>query len=201
MLRPNVRGIAALLLFLLTGCATPCKVNTDIWHSLTPEQRGEADVLETVLAKLGARCLAENPGQPCTPPKVLLTWAGTQPQYARVTHTILIPAWALKSETRPTMAHEIGHAWWADARDDCGTPEKLILCEYNANHHAIFVLMVGYGYDERTAIRMRWSVLVWSVASAVKPSPGHPDACAELHAFERRLGIREYACTERVSKR
>src|SRR5512137_2155085 len=53
-------GGLVLLLIVSLGCATPGKVSTDIWHSLTPEQRAEADAVEAALGKLKVSCLAEH---------------------------------------------------------------------------------------------------------------------------------------------
>lgn len=201
-----------LLLLVITGCATPGTVNTDIWHSLTPEQRAEADVVEAALAKLRASCLAEqqaDPQQapdPCHLPQVYLIHGGLdRPPYNRIGHPIQTPASMLRPEWqyRAVMAHEIAHSWWSDARDDCKPDAKAVRCEYNANFHAITVLEQGYGYTNHEAAVMMWRLLSGMVRIKVKPSPGHPDACAELHNYERRItGIASLsACTETVAGR
>jgi N-formylglutamate amidohydrolase len=96
------------------------------------------------------------------------------------------------------MAHEIGHAWWADASADCQSEAKAYMCEQNANYQAGHVLIVGYGYNDAAAVQMMWDQLVFMAQNGAKPSHGHPDACAELHAFERRVGRSPlYACEEK----
>lgn len=203
--------VFTLVLVMLMGCATPGTVSTDIWHSLTPAQRAEADVVETALSKLRALCLAEHQADqpatdPCVLPQVhLVRWGIKRAQYNRFGHVIEIPVSTLRSEWayRATMAHEIGHAWWADARDHCQPEAQAIRCEYNANFHAIAVLELGYGYTNHEATVLMWRLLSGAVRIKVKPSPGHPDACAELHDLEKRLtGISSpYACTELAATR
>lgn len=199
-------GMSLLLLVSLTGCATPGKVSTDICHSLSPAQRAEADVVEAALAKLQAQCLTEHPDWPCVLPKVFLVqWGLERARYNRVGHLIQIPVSMLRPERsyRTIMAHEIAHAWWPDARDHCVTEAQAVQCEYNANFHAIAVLEQGYGYSNHEAALMMWRLLSGMVRIKVKPSHGHPDACAELHDLEKRLtGITSpYACSELTATR
>ena len=203
-------GGLVLLLMVSLGCATPGKVSTDIWHSLTPEQRAEADVVEAALGKLRALCLAEHQADhpatdPCVLPHVhLVRWGIKRAQYNRAVHSIEIPVSMLRPEWsyRAVMAHEIAHSWWSDARDHCGPEAQAVRCEYNANIHAIAVLEHGYGYSNHEAAVMMWRLLSGMVRIKVKPSHGHPDACAELHDFEKRAGATSlYACTETVAWR
>jgi hypothetical protein len=129
----------------------------------------------------------------------VVIWSGTTPQYQHSGHAILVPASAPNPSLRVVMAHEIGHSWWADARDDCQGKAKAFTCEQNANVHGTQVLRDGYGYSEADAIRMTWAYLVGSVQNGVKPSRGHPDACRELHAFETRVGTTSlYQCQEKA---
>src|SRR5262249_14058485 len=154
------------------------KVQTDIWHSLTPAQQDEARVLEAAIAKLEAACRAQVPAPAtCTPPTVRITREGTSPQFVHSPHgLILAPAWTLAPEFRAIMAHDLAHAWFADARDDCGTPAGRTRCEWRANFHAAEILVRGYGYDEITAARKVHALLVVYVQRG-KPTPGHDDYC------------------------
>ncbi|HET9924342.1 MAG TPA: hypothetical protein VFS98_09485 [Methylomirabilota bacterium] len=196
MRRGLALALALSLGLLLTGCVSSGKVGTDIWHSLTPAERTEADVLEQAMAKLAALCHEENPKDPCLPPRVYVHGNGSSPEYG-AGHIISVPRRALDPRLRPLMAHELSHAWFADARDDCQTEAKAVICERNANFHGIAVLMAGYRYDARTATKMMWALLAVEVRSHVKPSRGHPDACAELHDFERRMdAVTYYQCDE-----
>lgn len=184
---------------MLTGCVSAGQVGTDIWHALTPAERAEADVLEQAMAKLAALCREQNPGGPCVPPAGVVTWSDTTPHYGPG-HLISVPRLALDPRLRAVMAHELAHAWFADARTACQAGWKAVVCERNANLHGIQILVAGYGYDASTAGSMMWASLVTAVQQGVKPSPGHPDPCAELHDYERRAGASAlYACTERTA--
>ena len=192
-------GVVAALILTSAACATPGTVKTDVWHTLTPDQQSEAQVIEGVLAKLAAECKTRRPESECVPAKVLVTMSGTTPQYQRNGHTILVPARTLNPAYRAVMAHEITHSWVPEARDDCRGEAKAFACEQAANFYGAIVLKEGYGYSEPVAIRAMWDMLVLFVVNNAPPSHGHPDSCAELHAFERMVKASElYPCQEKA---
>jgi hypothetical protein len=188
-------GLAAMLLF---GCASPGQVKPDVWHRLTTEQQAEATVVEGALAKLVEECRTVHPADQCVPAKVLVTWEGTTPHYSVETHTIFIPAKMLDPLLRAVVAHEIAHSWYPSARDCQGT--KVPSCEDEANWLGIAVLQVGYGMPEQNAIRLMWVTLRVAASKPTAPTRAHPDFCAELHRFERRIGaVTPDACQERAA--
>ncbi len=195
---------ALVLAGTLAGCVSAGRVGTDVWTTLTPEQRAEADRFEAAMARMAAACRAEHhapaddPQRRCVPPKTYVHRDGVRPHYTPATGLLSIPRNALVPALRPLLAHEAAHAWYADARDDCQGAAKAVACERNANLHGVHVLVVGYGYGEQEAVTAMWRMLVAAVRAGAAPSPGHPDPCAELKDFERRVGTTQpYACQER----
>jgi hypothetical protein len=170
------------VIFLTTGCVTAGKVETDIGHSLTPEQRAEASMLEVAIENIRAKCAEQVPAVTCTLPWVVVSETVSVAVYRN--GSVFIPPQQLHPAFRPLVAHELAHHYFSDARNCRG--ERLVVCERNGNVHGIQVLMVGYGYDLPTAARLMHAYLVVGV-TVNKPLPGHPDACAELHDFERRV--------------
>jgi len=190
----------ALLAALCSGCASSGQVGSDIWTSLSPAERAEADVLEQAMAKLAAHCREQNPADPCVPPKVYAHGDGTTPRYGPG-HIISIPRLALDPRLRSLTAHELSHAWFADARELCQTDQ--VQCERNANVHGIEVLMIGYGSSEERAAGLMRALLVAMVTSHAKTSRAHPDWCAELHDYQRRVyaaSVNPYSCEEVAAK-
>lgn len=192
--------LASLMLLAATcyGDAEPGKVTSSI--RLTPAERAEADALEQAMSKLATRCREQNPADPCVPPKAYVQGDGVAPHYYPE-HIIKIPHLALDPRLRPLTAHELSHAWFADARELCQSDQ--VQCERNANVHGIEVLMVGYGYSEERAAGMMRALLVAMVKSNAKTSRSHPDWCAELHDYQRRVyaaSVDPYPCEEVASK-
>ena len=134
---------------LLTGCASSGEVKPNIWVSLTPAQRAEADVLERAMARIKQDC-ARRQGDACQSPPVTVTFDGAVPYYQQ--GTIVVSRAALIPQGRAVMAHELAHFWYADSRD-C-SKGLAVLCEWNANEHAVSLLVIGYGYDRATAVAL-----------------------------------------------
>ncbi len=200
MRRGFVLGLSLVL--MLAGCVSSGKVGTDIWHSLTPAERAEADVLEQAMAKLAAKCREQNPKDPCVPPSVIVTWSGTTPHYGPG-HIISVPRLALDPRARAIMAHELSHAWYADSRDDCRNEQRLSSASGMPMSTASRCSWTGTAMTNARRSRMMWMLLTVAVKRQVKPSRAHPDWCAELHDYERRTDERRVAshpCEERAAR-
>ncbi len=196
---PTTLFIVAVI-FVATGCVTAGKVETDS-HRLTPEQRAEADALETAIENIRANCAEQVGAMTCTLPWVVVSETVGVAVYRN--GSVFIPPQQLHPAFRAVVAHELAHHYFSDARN-CRGGERLVVCERNANVHGIQVLMVGYGYDFSTAARLMHDYLVVALNNVNKPSPGHPDACAELHDFEQRIFATPqtlYPCTEQAVTR
>lgn len=196
---PTALFIIAVI-FVATGCVTAGKVETDSGPPLTPEQRAEADALETAIENIRAKCEEQVPAVTCTLPWVVVSETVSVAVYRN--GSVFIPPQQLHPAFRAVVAHELSHHYFSDARNCRG--ERLVVCERNANAHGVQVLMVGYGYDFPTAARLMHDYLVFAVNNFNKPSPGHPDACAELHDFEQRMFATPqtlYPCTEQAVTR
>lgn len=195
--------VLSLVLVLLAGCATPGTVKSDLWTRLTPAEQKEADALTLAVDRLSQACQKEletKPGNVCPPPpRIWVHGNGTWAHYDPNTHTIQLPHAALNPYFRASLAHELAHAWFADARGtggNCQTEAQAEACEDAANFHAPLILTVGYSYDAPTAINLVWQMLV-RVLKQDKHQRGHADTCRELHAFETKIGAPSlYPCTE-----
>lgn len=187
------------VIFFTTGCAAEGKVETDDGRSLTPEQRAEADALEAAIENIRAKCAEQVPAVTCTLPWVVVSETVGVAVYRN--GSVFIAPQQLHPAFRAAVAHELAHHYFSDARNCRG--ERVVVCERNANVHGIWVLMVGYGYDFPTAARLMHESLVVGL-NVDKPVPGHPDPCAELHDFERRIFAAPqtlYPCTEQAVTR
>lgn len=153
------RWVAVALAVLLTGCASAGQVKGDVWTVLSPAEQAEAQAIEAATAKLAEACLRTHTDTICRSPGIYVHRNGMWPTYNRQGHLISLPRFVLRPAWRGVVAHELAHAWFSNARDDCQGTAKKARCERNANHHAVEILEIGFGYDRATAFRMVSSML------------------------------------------
>ena len=184
----------ALALVSSAACATPGRVKTDIWHSLTPEQQKEAAVLERAMIRLCEYAWTQG-SLSCYLPRVVIVGDGITPHYNPGSNTIYMPRRALSTGGRYAAAHELGHWYLGHNAQRCGDPAA---CEMEANWAGFQILREGYGYDGDTAWRIMHQYLQRLVESKRKPSKGHPPACVELNDYLRRSEMPPHQCEEPV---
>jgi hypothetical protein len=195
------RNVLVLLLAVLgVACATPGRIMVaPLWApALIPSEQGEANLIEAAFARLmdHERAL----GIPAPLPTIIITTADKHASYRM--GMITLPRRALSGgESRrywhAVASHEGGHAYWLDARD-CPVGQHA-RCEDNANFHARYVLVHGFGYEESVASRMVWEYLRAGVVGSAKRTSGHEDWCREIHAYELRAYVPPvtlYPCEE-----
>lgn len=184
----------SLVLVTLTGCATPGTVSTDIWHSLTPEQRTEAAVIERVITRLCEFAwLTESPG--CRPPVVFLLNNGSVPHYTFEHNTIYIPRWALDPRARAIVAHELFHWYAGHNAQRCG--KDPLSCEMEANWGGFIILRDAYATDANVAWLLMHQYLRAGLTS--KPTKSHAP-CRELNDFLRRSELPPDPCVAEVGR-
>ena len=205
MMGKSMLALAFVLIVALTGCAGTVTKGL-LLPSLTVSEQAEAAKLEQAMALVKEDCVyqARLSGASLSycqwiAPHVVVVRNGATPRYQNGYTKIEIPRSLLINHpvAHAVLSHELSHAWFSDARDDCRDVQKIVLCEQAANRWAVRVLQVGYGYSHGQAIAAVRAYLVRAVVQKAQPSRGHPDACAETHAFELWAGVTPlYPCQE-----
>lgn len=195
-----------VLVFLLgvlgVACATPGRIMVaPLWApALAPNEQAEADLIEAAFARLVDHERALGITNPL--PTIIITTVNKHASYQM--GMITLPRRALSGgESRrywhAVASHEGGHAYWLDARDCPARPRAR--CEDNANFHARYILVHGFGYEEPVASRMVCEYLRAGVVGGTKQTNGHEDVCREIHAYELRAYVTPvtlYPCQERA---
>lgn len=129
-MRPPVMGRLVLFLLLivaLTGCASSGEVKPNIWLSLTPAQRAEADVLERAMARIKQDC-ARRHGDACQSPPVTVAFDGALPYYQQ--GTFVVPRAALEIMSSQAQTGEEFRAYASLYREalSSNSPAYQLLC-------------------------------------------------------------------------
>jgi hypothetical protein len=187
-MRSLVGASLVALAFVLAGCGGG-KVITPFWAQLTPAERAEADAIETATRRLCAQV------QACTPPVIGVGALGSKGKGVHYAgnNSIELPRAVLDGQHRALVAHELAHWWKGHGPAACGGA-LAVLCEREANYVAVYVLQEGFRMTFQEAARTMHVFLLRLARASPPPTPGHPDWCAELHDFERRVGISQSPC-------
>jgi hypothetical protein len=192
-----LRLLALALVLALAACATPGKITVaPLWApALTDTEHKEAATIQAAIERI-CEAVRRN-GQVCTAPSIHVVSDLDHGRYHSDAQYIALPRAVLglqAAEYRPLVAHELSHHFFEEAR--CVQPEPR--CEMAANYYSAVILHRYFGYTEHAAIRAVWLALAGTVArhaTTERRLPGHPDSCAEILAFESRVGITpQYPC-------
>src|SRR5262249_38347381 len=124
-----------------------------VWTKLFPSQEVDARAAEEATEQMRRHCQSVSPGDPCTPPRIVVQ-PGVSPRYVNDSRTFYLDPGLLNPTMRPAVAREMAQAWYPETRG-C-QHAAAARCERRANALAVDVLAIGYDTPREEAVSAVW---------------------------------------------